>query len=78
MRLCSRNRRLLGMNLWVLEHVLELINRHVLQRLREQLEIPGSRLEGSELVNLCYFKFTNSMYMAIQNTCRTRVTQTNR
>ena len=30
--------------------VLELMNGHVLQTLREQLKIPGSRLEGSELL----------------------------
>ena len=30
--------------------VLELLNGHVLQTLREQLKVPGSRLEGSELL----------------------------
>ena len=30
--------------------VLELMNGHVLQTLREQLKVPGSRLEGSELL----------------------------
>ena len=32
--------------------VLELMNGHVLQTLREQLKVHGSRLEGSELLKL--------------------------
>ena len=34
--------------------VLELMNGHVLQTLREQLKVPGSRLEGSELLTSDY------------------------
>ena len=37
--------------------VLELMNGHVLQTLREQLKVPGSRLEGSELLTREFLRF---------------------
>ena len=37
--------------------VLELMNGHVLQTLREQLKVPGSRLEGSELLTSEFLRF---------------------
>ena len=36
--------------------VLELMNGHVLQTLREQLKVPGSRLEGSELLTKIFLR----------------------
>ena len=38
-------------------YVLELMNGHVLQTLREQLKVPGSRLEGSELLTSEFLRF---------------------
>ena len=40
--------------------VLELMNGHVLQTLREQLKVPGSRLEGSELLTNEFLRFRES------------------
>ena len=37
--------------------VLELMNGHVLQTLRQQLKVPGSRLEGSELLTSEFLRF---------------------
>ena len=37
--------------------VLELMKRHVLQTLREQLKVPSSRLEGSELLTSEFLRF---------------------
>ena len=37
--------------------LLELMNGHVLQTLREQLKVPGSRLEGSELLISEFLRF---------------------
>ena len=37
--------------------VLELMNGHALQTLREQLNVPGSRLEGSELLTSEFLRF---------------------
>ena len=37
--------------------VLELMNGHVLQTLREQLKVPGSKLEGSELLRSEFLRF---------------------
>ena len=41
--------------------VLELMNRHVLQTLREQLKVPGSRLEGSELLTSEFLRFRSRL-----------------
>ena len=41
--------------------VLELMNGHVLQTLREQLKIPGSRLEGSELLTSEFLRFRSRL-----------------
>ena len=41
--------------------VLELVNGHVLQTLREQLEVPGSRLEGSELLTREFLRFRSRL-----------------
>ena len=41
--------------------VLELMNGHVLQTLREQLKVPGSRLEGSELLTSEFLRFRSKL-----------------
>ena len=41
--------------------VLELMNGHVLQTLREQLKDPGSRLEGSELLTSEFLRFRSRL-----------------
>ena len=41
--------------------VLELLNGHVLQTLREQLKVPGSRLEGSELLTSEFLRFRSRL-----------------
>ena len=41
--------------------VLELMNGHVLQTLREQLKVPGSRLEGSELLTSEFLRFRSHL-----------------
>ena len=41
--------------------VLELMNGHVLQTLREQLKVTGSRLEGSELLTSEFFRFRSRL-----------------
>ena len=41
--------------------VLELMNGHVLQTLREQLKVPGSRLEGSELLTRVFLRFRSRL-----------------
>ena len=41
--------------------VLELMNRHVLQTLREQLKVPGSRLEGSKLLTSEFLRFRSHL-----------------
>ena len=41
--------------------VLELMNGHVLQTLREQLKVPGSGLEGSELLTSEFFRFRSRL-----------------
>ena len=41
--------------------VLELMNRYVLQTLREQLKVPGSRLEGSELLTSEFLRFRSRL-----------------
>ena len=41
--------------------VLELMNEHVLQTLREQLKVPGSRLEGSELLTSEFLRFRSCL-----------------
>ena len=41
--------------------ILELINGHVLQTLREQLKVPGSRLEGSELLTSKFVRFRSRL-----------------
>ena len=41
--------------------VLELMNGHVLQTLREQLKVPGSRLEGSELLTSGFLRFRSRL-----------------
>ena len=41
--------------------VLELMNGHVLQTLREQLKVPGSRLEGSELLISEFLRFRSRL-----------------
>ena len=41
--------------------VLELMNGHVLQTLREQLKVPGSRLEGSELLTSKFLRFRSRL-----------------
>ena len=41
--------------------VLELMNGHVLQRLREQLKVSGSSLEGSELVTSEFLRFRSRL-----------------
>ena len=41
--------------------VLELMNGHVLQTLREQLKVPGSRLEGSELLTREFLRFRSRL-----------------
>ena len=41
--------------------VLELMNGHVLQILREQLKVPGSRLEGSELLTSEFLRFRSRL-----------------
>ena len=41
--------------------VLELMNGHVLQTLREQLKVPGSRLEGSELLTGEFLSFRSRL-----------------
>ena len=43
--------------------VLELMNGHVLQTLREQLKVPGSRLEGSELLTSEFLRFRSRLNM---------------
>ena len=40
---------------------LELMNGHVLQTLREQLKVPGSRLEGSELLTSEFLRFRSRL-----------------
>ena len=42
--------------------VLELMNGHVLQTLREQLKVPGSRLEGSELLTSEFLRFRSHVF----------------
>ena len=37
------------------------MNGHVLQRLREQLKVPGSRLEGSELLTSELLRFLSRL-----------------
>ena len=37
------------------------MNRHVLQRLREQLKVPGSKLEGSELLTSEFRRFRSRL-----------------
>ena len=41
--------------------VLELMNELVLQTLREQLKVPGSRLEGSELLKSEFLRFRSRL-----------------
>ena len=41
--------------------VLELMNGHVLQTLREQLKVPGSRLEGSERLTSEFLRFRSRL-----------------
>ena len=41
--------------------VLELMNGHVLQTLQEQLKVPGSRLEGSELLTSEFLRFRSRL-----------------
>ena len=41
--------------------VLELMNGHVLQTLREQLKVPGSRLEGNELLTSEFLRFRSRL-----------------
>ena len=41
--------------------VLELMNGHVLQTLREQLKVPGPRLEGSELLTSEFLRFRSRL-----------------
>ena len=41
--------------------VLERMNGHVLQTLREQLKVPGSRLEGSELLTSEFLRFRSRL-----------------
>ena len=41
--------------------VLELMNGHVLQTLREQLKVPGSRLEGRELLTSEFLRFRSRL-----------------
>ena len=41
--------------------VLELMDGHVLQTLREQLKVPGSRLEGSELLTSEFLRFRSRL-----------------
>ena len=41
--------------------VLELMNGQVLQTLREQLKVPGSRLEGSELLTSEFLRFRSRL-----------------
>ena len=41
--------------------VLELMNGHELQTLREQLKVPGSRLEGSELLTSEFLRFRSRL-----------------
>ena len=41
--------------------VLELMNGHVMQTLREQLKVPGSRLEGSELLTSEFLRFRSRL-----------------
>ena len=41
--------------------VLELMNGHVLQTLREQLKVPGSRLEGSEPLTSEFLRFRSRL-----------------
>ena len=41
--------------------VLELVNGHVLQTLREQLKVPGSRLEGSEFLTSEFLRFQSRL-----------------
>ena len=41
--------------------VLELMNGHVLQTLREQLKVPSSRLEGSELLTSEFLRFRSRL-----------------
>ena len=41
--------------------VLEFKNGHVLQTLREQLKVPGSRLEGSELLTSEFLRFRSRL-----------------
>ena len=41
--------------------VLELMNGHVLQTLREQLKVPGSRLEGSKLLTSEFLRFRSRL-----------------
>ena len=41
--------------------VLELMNGNVLQTLREQLKVPGSRLEGSELLTSEFLRFRSRL-----------------
>ena len=41
--------------------VLELMNGHVLQTLREQLKVPGSRLEGGELLTSEFLRFRSRL-----------------
>ena len=41
--------------------VLELMNGHVLQTLRKQLKVPGSRLEGSELLTSEFLRFRSRL-----------------
>ena len=49
--------------------VLELMNGHVLQTLREQLKVPGSRLEGQSLFSISTFlsKTTNWQLVSTTN-----------
>ena len=41
--------------------VLELMNEHALQTLREQLKVPGSRVEGSELLTSEFLRFRSRL-----------------
>ena len=43
------------------KYVLELMNGHVLQTLRKQLKVPGSRLEGSELLTSEFLRFRSRL-----------------
>ena len=45
--------------------VLELMNGHVLQTLREQLKVPGSRLEGSELLTSEFLRFRSRLNVKV-------------